>query len=167
MLKGCFGNTFLILVQIFFGLISTLLGIVSFFYFLCKYEDYNSSIWGLLMGINSGCLIHLHILYLKTQLEVWYDKYTFRSLIKFAVVLSILALIALVIYLYLAVKNDEELTLDGYHVSAIFSGLSLFWSLNLFCSSRLYSKYVQLYNPRLLSSMESLDQPYRFYVDNF
>ncbi|XP_015788215.1 uncharacterized protein LOC107365254 [Tetranychus urticae] len=167
MISGCFGNTFLIIVQIFFGLLSALLGFISFFYYLLNHEDYNASIWSLFLGVNAISLIHLHVLFLKAQIDVWYDKYTFRSLIKFSFVLSIAAIIALPIYIYLSVKHHEELTLRGYHVDAIFAALSLFWSVNLFCSSRLYSKYVQLTNPALIASIESLETPYTFYVDTF
>lgn len=102
-----FWSRFSIIFQILLSVCTVFAGSVTFAYFLMRH-DYEASAWGLFAAFFALVVTHLHVLFLRNDLDDWYDPNSFDPMKYMSIVFLISGLITTGANLFLAVQKRES-----------------------------------------------------------
>ncbi|XP_023227731.1 uncharacterized protein LOC111628222 [Centruroides sculpturatus] len=110
-------------------------GIVTSFTFFIVFfvnGNYHGGTAALISGIIGSCVFHIIVLIIRERLEDWYDVKILTNIQLFALLTTVCSLIAMGIYLYLAVTGYHESMSRSFYTSIIFIFLVIVWNFLLF-----------------------------------
>ena len=95
-----------VLIQIILAILTFIYGLGIFVYYISRFET-NTALWSFFVSIFSLSVIHLHTLFLRNDLDSWFDPESFNSIRKLSILFFVIGLIGLVINLTIAYLNKE------------------------------------------------------------
>jgi hypothetical protein len=95
-----------ILFQILLAISTELAGLVAFVYFSMQH-NYQASAWGFFSAFFALVAIHLHILFLRNDLDDWYEPSSFEPMKYLAATFLVAGLVSVAFNLFLAIQNQE------------------------------------------------------------
>jgi len=135
-----------ILIQIIVAILTFAYGLGIFIYYITRYEI-NIAIWSFFVSIFSLSVIHLHTLFLRNDLDAWFDPTSFDSIKKLSILFLFVGIFGVSWNVAVAYTQEEVFTWYGHYVAAIISGVLMFWCFVIIISTRKYKRYVELCIP--------------------
>ena len=118
-----------IILQVFLAVVTEFSGLVAFVYYLLQ-RSYQPATWGFMTSFFALVVIHLHILFLKNDLDDWYEPEAFDPIKYLSLIVSFAALVTIGINFYFGYQNQER-KFDLQKLSN-FQSCNLFVSLTFF-----------------------------------
>jgi len=127
-------------------------GVTIFFMFTFYYHNVNAGAWGLISAIFASSCLHLRILQRNNRLIVWYSAGNLTGLALLGFFSFCISLGFTIWYIVFASYHNIPMlpVQTSYYLTAVWSFMTVKWTLTLFILSYRYARLIRYTSPFLI-----------------
>ncbi|KAK6180874.1 hypothetical protein SNE40_008849 [Patella caerulea] len=126
--------------RVVFSVVGLLVGLSVFVTFGFKYDNWNTSLWGLLSGLAASISIYVHTAYLRQVFQS--NPFVLQHFMLTGCLIQLVGCCGFVTYLVLAITKNQGLVIigPGYYLTCVWCFMTWKWGFFLLIYARKYKR---------------------------